>query len=70
MTQIYCDSEEPSLQHVIINVSERKIEMHSDRGDYNFVKWKWDEEGYEGFTDTWQQIAQSSNPPVPYSVKL
>lgn len=70
MTQTYCEPQGPYLQHVIINVSERKIEMHSDHGDYQFVQWKWDKEGYEGFTDTWQQIAQSSSPQIPYSVKL
>lgn len=60
---------EKFLEQVVINVSERKIEMYSDHGDYKEVQFKWDEEGYEGFTETWQQIS-AVVPEDMYCVKL
>ena len=60
---------EKYLEQVIINVSERKIEMYSDHGDYKEVQFKWDDEGYEGFTETWQRI-NDTLPDEMYLVKL
>lgn len=57
------------LEQVIVNVSERKIQMYSDLGDYQEVQFKWDEEGYEGFTETWQSIT-AMVPEDMYTVKL
>jgi len=57
------------LEHVVINVAQRKIEMTSDRGDYEEVKFLWDEEGREGFTDTWNMI-KAFVPDEMYSVRL
>lgn len=63
------EEQEKYLDHVIINVAERKIEMYSDHGDYKEVCFKWDSDGYEGFTDTWQSIAKNV-PDDMYTVKL
>jgi hypothetical protein len=57
------------LEHVVINVAQRKIEMTSDRGDYEEVQFLWDEEGREGFTDTWNMI-KAFVPDEMYSVRL
>ena len=57
------------LEHVVVNVAQRKIEMTSDRGDYEEVQFLWDEEGREGFTDTWNMI-KAFVPDEMYSVRL
>ena len=57
------------LDHVVVNVAQRKIEMTSDRGDYEEVQFLWDEEGREGFTDTWNMI-KAFVPDEMYSVRL
>ena len=57
------------LEHVVINVAQRKIEMTSDRGDYEEVQFLWDEDGREGFTDTWNMI-KAFVPDEMYSVRL
>lgn len=57
------------LEHVVVNVAQRKIEMTSDRGDYEEVQFLWDEEGREGFTDTWTMI-KAFVPDEMYSVRL
>ena len=57
------------LDHVVVNVACRKIEMTSDRGDYEEVQFLWDEEGREGFTDTWNMI-KAFVPDEMYSVRL
>lgn len=61
--------EEVYLDHVIINVAERKVEIYSDQGDYREVSFRWDDEGYEGFTDTWQTIAKTV-PDEMYTVRV
>jgi hypothetical protein len=43
--------------------------MTSDRGDYEEVQFLWDEEGREGFTDTWNMI-KAFVPDDMYSVRL
>ena len=57
------------LEHVIVNVAEHKIQMTSDKGDYEEVQFCWDEDGREGFTDTWNMI-KAFVPEEMYSVKL
>lgn len=57
------------LEHVVVNVAQRKIEMTSNRGDYEEVQFLWDEEGREGFTDTWNMI-KAFVPDEMYSVRL
>tara|TARA_B100002019_G_scaffold154142_1_gene132876 strand:- start:516 stop:710 length:195 start_codon:yes stop_codon:yes gene_type:complete len=57
------------LEHVVINVAERKIEMTSDHGDYEEVCFKWDDEGSEGFSETWNMI-KTFVPDQMYSVRL
>lgn len=47
------------LSKVVLNVSNRTIEIYSDDDQYEVVQFKWDEEGAEGFAEQMSLITQN-----------
>ena len=45
-------TDETYLEHIWVNISQRTIRMMDNEGVGELIKWKFDEEGAEGFTET------------------
>tara|TARA_B100000131_G_scaffold287875_1_gene298846 strand:- start:83 stop:292 length:210 start_codon:yes stop_codon:yes gene_type:complete len=55
-----------ALIEVIVNFSKRQITLISDEGDNRVIKWKWDDEGSQGFAETVELIKEV----IPYGVEV
>ena len=44
--------DEDAVAHVFVKMSQRKITILDEAGYEEVVKYKWDEEGCEGFSET------------------
>lgn len=53
---------ESTLEHVFIDFSKRQVTILSDDGEERTVKWKWDREGSEGFSETVSAIEDVTDP--------
>tara|TARA_R100000005_G_C4854895_1_gene119339 strand:- start:289 stop:483 length:195 start_codon:yes stop_codon:yes gene_type:complete len=51
-----------NLAHVFVNFSRRSINIVDDEGYDKTVKWKWDNEGAEGFSETVNEIQDILDP--------
>tara|TARA_B100000427_G_scaffold57718_2_gene45292 strand:+ start:16304 stop:16546 length:243 start_codon:yes stop_codon:yes gene_type:complete len=58
--------DDEALEEVIVNFSKRQITLISDEGDNKIIKWKWDDEGSQGFAETVDLIKQV----LPYGVEV
>lgn len=45
-------TDETYLEHIWVNISQRTIRMMDNEGVDELIKWKFDEEGAEGFQET------------------
>ena len=47
---------EDVLEAVFINFSQRSVKIVDDEGNKKTIRWKWDKEGDEGFSETVSRI--------------
>ena len=47
---------EDVLEAVFINFSQRSVKIVDDEGNKKTIRWRWDEEGAEGFSETVSRI--------------
>ena len=51
---------EDVLEAVFINFSQRSVEIVDDEGNKKTIRWRWDKEGAEGFSETVSELRISS----------
>jgi methyl coenzyme M reductase subunit D len=62
-------SSNSTLHHVVINIKERKIEMHGDDGEVKIESCTWDKEGCEQF-ENMVKFCQDILPPEMRTYEL